>query len=90
MTGQSVDLKKVKKPAKTRVQRLAERITRATTGASVLPAKVVATLQGPAAASWKALQESKGSLVLDDAGLLGLLLEAGSSTVRQALRAANG
>ena len=88
MIEQPADPQKGKKPAKTRVQRLAEKIAKTSTGASVVPVKVAATLQGPAAASWKALQDAKGDLVLDEAGLLGLLLESGSSTVRQALKAA--
>jgi len=90
MIEQSAEREKGKKPAKTRVQRLAEKIARTSTGASVVPVKVAATLQGPSAAAWKALLEAKGDLLLDEAGLLGLLLEAGASTVRQALKSANG
>ena len=78
----------MRKPANTRVERLAAKIIRANAGATAAPVKLNATLSGPSAATWKALLESKGRLELDDAAILGLLLDAGSSTVRQALQAA--
>lgn len=81
--------RKANKPPKTRVQRLAERIARANSGAAAQPVKLAAVLQGPAAETWRALVEARGEMPLDDSALLGLLLEAGASTVRQALRAAS-
>lgn len=77
-----------RKTANTRAERLAAKIIRANSGAAATPVKLNATLSGPSAATWKALQEAKGRLKLDDAAILGLLMEAGSSTVRQALQAA--
>ena len=77
-----------KKTANTRAERLAAKIIRANVGAAATPVKLSATLSGPSAATWKALLEAKGKLELDDAAILGLLLESGSSTVRQALKAA--
>jgi len=83
------DLREPKRnPATTRAERLAAKIIKANAGAAVTPVKLSATISGPSAASWKALLEAKGRLELDDAAILGLLLEAGCSTVRQALQAA--
>lgn len=76
------------KRAITKVQRLTAKIIRANTGAAAAPVKLHATLSGPSAATWRALMEAKGRLELDEAAILGLLLEAGSRTVRQALMAA--
>lgn len=83
------ETRKANKPPKTRVQRLAERIAKANSGAAAQPVKLAAVLQGPAAETWRALVEARGEMPLDDSALLGLLLEAGASTVRQALRAAS-
>jgi len=77
-----------KRTANTRAERLAAKIIRANVGAAATPVKLSATLSGPSAATWKALLEAKGKLDLDDSAILGLLLEAGGSTARQALKAA--
>lgn len=77
-----------RKHTSSKAERLAAKILRASAGMAASRVKISVTLSGPSAASWKALQEAKGKLEMDDAGIMGLLLEAGSSTVRQALRAA--
>lgn len=69
----------------TKVDRLAARITRDLEGRASGAITVRARLTGPAADAWRGLVKAATGLQLDSAGLLVLLLEEGSGTLRAAL-----
>ena len=69
-----------------RADRLAAKIAATLDGKSSGSVKLQATLTGPAADAWRGIKEAAEGLKMDDTALLAVLLDAGTSTVRQALK----
>lgn len=71
---------------RTKKDKLIASIAATLTGKSASPVVVKARLEGPAADTWKGLQEASKDLGLNDADLLALLLRHGGSNLLVALR----
>jgi hypothetical protein len=78
------DAKPIRQP---KTNRLADKIQAGLAGRASKPVVVRASLVGQAGETWAELRKDAEGLKMDDQALLVALLDAGSATLRKALRA---